>query len=425
MLNAQIISEAVKKAGRKPRNPSHDFALSTMPYAIQPFAIAPVLPGETMKNALLQARVVTDPIRNPLIGWWSEWYLFYVKLRDLDKRDALTDMILTPGRAVNDLVGGYDPDCYTGNGQMAYVRMCLDRVVSEYFRDEGDNPPLLQFLTSAVGLPPATIATRERWSQSAKLASQVVVDDGELPGEGLDVEPVPGFEQHHEQWRHMRALELTTATFEDWLRQFGVKTPKAQDPEEEHRPELLRYVRDWTYPSNSVDATDGSVSSVCSWSIAERADKDRFFKEPGFIFGVTVTRPKIYMGRQNGSAVTMLNDAFSWLPAVLANEPYTSLKKLAPTVGPLGSDSDLYRPSEDIWVDIKDLFLYGDQFTNLNGNDAGQAQEWNMVARPKSNLERRYLSVPEIQTLFKGANTRVRIDGVLNLNIHGAQTETS
>jgi hypothetical protein len=75
--------------------------------------IAPVLPGETMKNLLLQARVVSDPIKNPLIGWWCEFYFFYVKHRDLDDRDVFTEMMVNPATttsSLNEATGKERPD---------------------------------------------------------------------------------------------------------------------------------------------------------------------------------------------------------------------------------------------------------------------------------------------------------------------------
>jgi len=56
------------RVGRKLRAPQHHWSLRHVPFALQPFCIAPVLPGETMKNALLQARAVTMPIKSPLVG---------------------------------------------------------------------------------------------------------------------------------------------------------------------------------------------------------------------------------------------------------------------------------------------------------------------------------------------------------------------
>ena len=69
----------VGQVSRKSRRPSHPFQLRHMPWQIQPFLIAPVLPGETLKNILLQSRAVTKPIKNGIVGWWMEYHFFYVK----------------------------------------------------------------------------------------------------------------------------------------------------------------------------------------------------------------------------------------------------------------------------------------------------------------------------------------------------------
>ena len=85
-----------RRAGRVTRSPRHTFLTTMNPYVLTPFLLAPVLPGETLKSALLQVRAVTDPVRNPLVGWHLEHYLFYVKHRDLDIRDDLAEMMLDP-----------------------------------------------------------------------------------------------------------------------------------------------------------------------------------------------------------------------------------------------------------------------------------------------------------------------------------------
>lgn len=428
VVDTATIAETVAKQGRVNRNPEHSFNLSVLPYAIQPFMIAPVLPGETMKNALLQARAISDPIASDNIGWHSEWYVFYVKLRDLDIRDDLTNMLLVPGGAVPEWAhanGFRDMHCYNADHGVNYTRLCLDRVTAEYFRDEGDNPAFVDAPITASagpGLPPATFMTKERWMDSAKLESAVPAgDDGELDigNEFSDFGVPPEYASHFEQYQRMRALKLTEVTFADWLAQFGIKAPR-EIREDLHRPELLRYVRDWTYPANTVDPTTGVPNSVVSWAIAERLDKARFFNEPGFIFGVTVYRPKVYLGRQHQAAVEMLTTAQSWLPALLNGDPYTSLRRFAVTDGPLGHESAEYRPTEAYWVDMRDLFLYGDQFTN----NWERTDAFNSIARPSANLERRYLSTAEIKALFKDANkSRIRIDGVMQLTIAGHQRD--
>ena len=91
-----ITSTEVARAGRKIRRPNHTFNIVQHPFAITPFLIAPVIPGETMRNATFQCRSVSAPIKNDMQGWWLEHYLFYVRIRDLDDREDLTNMFVDP-----------------------------------------------------------------------------------------------------------------------------------------------------------------------------------------------------------------------------------------------------------------------------------------------------------------------------------------
>ena len=84
--NVSIVN--APRSQRVPRRPQHTFYLRQVPFTIQPFMIAPVIPGETLQNLSFQARCVTMPVKNPIIGWWCEYYFFYVKLTDLDDREA-------------------------------------------------------------------------------------------------------------------------------------------------------------------------------------------------------------------------------------------------------------------------------------------------------------------------------------------------
>lgn len=215
------------------------------------------------------------------------------------------------------------------------------------------------------------------------------------------------------------ALKLTEATFEDWLATFGVKIPRKEN-EELHRPELLRFVRDWQYPAESTTSA-GLPAAVARWNISERADKDRFFKEPGFVFGVTVTRPKVYLANQKGAAVIMMDDAYAWLPAVLAGESYTSLRELlhtGPADGPLGTT-----PSATYWIDLKDLFLFGDQFANF----AMSAADKSHVALPSTALAKRYAASADADALFSAASpaNTFHEDGIVSLNVLGTLQETT
>lgn len=408
-----ITIQQVAPTQRMPRYPTHTHHVRHKPWCITPFMIAPVLPMETLKRGVLQSRVVTDPIVNPLIGWWIEYYYFYVKHRDLDDRDDFTAMMLDHDYDLS-TNPGHDAAVEKHYHQAAavdWVGKCLKRVVEEYFRNEGET-----WNTNMIdGLPVASIG-QQTWLDS-------VANDNATTDPDIDLTDVgsPGgaavtaseIEDAMRTYNFMRHQGLINMSYEDFLATYGVRTEKV----ELHKPELLRYVRDWTYPTNTVDATDGSPSSACSWSVRETMDKDRLFKEPGFILGVTVARPKVYLSGQTASAIRLLDNAFSWLPALLRDDPMTSLKEVAASGPPLDNNTLAY------WVDVRDLFMYGDQFINFatTETDAG------LVALPTAGLEKRYATETDADALFAATQPStldyVRQDGVTTLNILGTQED--
>lgn len=393
--------------GRKMRRPQHTFNIRFKPFQIQPFMIAPVLPGETMKNLLLQSRTVTDPIWNSVIGWWLEHYFFYVKHRDLDDRDTLTAMMLditTDATSLNKAAETRHNHLLTG---IDWVDMCLERVVDEFFRDEGDT--YASAAHEIDGIPIAKINNRD-WTQSLTDATTLTENDS-IGGTGStdDAESVDESLRH---WQFMRYHGLTEMEYEDYLEAHGVSVKK-QEP---HRPELLRYIRDWTYPTNTIDPSDGSPSSACSWVTTERADKDRFFKEPGFIFGVTVVRPKVYREHLDQNGVSLLKDATTWLHAMLEDQPHTSIVETAAGSAPIDNTTNAYV------VDVRDLFIHGDQFMNY----AKTATAANIMALPTAAGENEYVTSTDVDTLFVdpvGGNNLIEQDGVVSLAIAGRQQD--
>lgn len=400
----------LSKVGRHTRSPEHTFQVRAKPWVIQPIMIAPVLPGETFKNLLLQARVVSEPVRNPLIGWWVEYYFFYVKLRDLAARDTYETLMLDGEATTSSLnvaakVATYHNDANSPD----YVQQCLDTIVEWYFRADGEGAHNLDNM-------PLAAVNRDDWSDS------VINDDDfvapiDVNVDGPDANTTVQASEVDialRTWNILRAQQLTEMSFEDYLQTFGVSVAR----EVPHKPELIRYFRNWTYPTNTVDPATGVPSSAISWSVQERADKDRFCREPGFLFGVTITRPKIYMSNMKGAAVQLMTDALGWLPAIMRDDPYTSLRKVAAGSGPLSANTD------DYWVDIKDLFMYGDQFVNfaLTETDAG------FVALPTAGLNKRYIQQSDLDGLFADTSSPtclVKQDGVCKLSILGSMKDTT
>lgn len=416
------VIQETQKSARRVRSPQHTFHLRHQPFQIQPFCIAPVLPGETMKQALIQARIVTDPIRNPLIGWWCEYYLFYVKHRDMYERDTLTEMVLNPEASTAGIVvAGANAQFYKGANSIDWVNMCLKRVVDEYFRNEGEATGQAGEPTKINNIPPAAIS-QSTWLDSATNGALAVdAADEDLTGAGSEFGAAVKISEIDNAWRRytmMSMAGLTDQTYEDFLATYGVR-PK---PEELHKPELIRFIKDWSYPTNTIDPTNGTPRSAVSWSVAERADKDRFFREPGFIFGVTVVRPKVYLKNARAAAVAVMNDVYGWLPAVMSDDPRTSLKNVAATTPPLSVNTD------DYWIDVKDLLLYGDQFLNFDHfTTAIDAVAANVVGLPTAALQKRYPVAADVDALFANIAplNLVRQDGVLSLHIMGRQVDTT
>ena len=393
------------QVSRRLRTPTHSFYVKHKPFTIQAFMLAPVLPGETLKNLLLQANIGTDPIKNPLIGWWVDHAFFYVKHRDLDERDLLTAMMLDPTEDISSIKQTVSRNApfYSAVGGVFWTSLCVKRIVEEYFRDEGETDP-------------GALDGRYKAKINNKNWSDTLVPDAQMPAGGTVTagDDQQEMDAAYQQWQFLLAQGLTHMSYEDYLRTFGVRTTRI----EQHRPELLRFVRNWQVPSNTVDPSNGAVASAVRWQVAERADKDRFFTEPGFIVGVTVTRPKVYFKNQSGSAAGFMDDAFRWLPAIMRDEVYTSLSDHAAATGPVPSASGKY------WFDVRDLLLYGDQFLSGDLTETDQ----NFVSLPTADLTNfEYPTEADIKALFTATDPstayNVRQDGIVRLSIMGTQQD--
>ena len=406
MATSPLYAEMLPAQGRQNRYPRHTWHLRHRPWQIVPCMIAPVLPGETLKNALIQARVVSDPVKNPLIGWWHEYYFFYVKHRDLAGSADFQAMVLEYGTDMSAYkqTTAHDVDYFTAVGTMKWAKMCTEAVVGEYFRREGEALNI-----SEIGGYYAASHNLDTWLDSLTLHS--ALDTSNPLPDDADNATLDEVSRMQQQWEFMRAMKLTEMSYEDFLRTYGVTVRK----EVLNKPELLRFMRAWSYPTNTIDPTDGSPSSALSWAIQERIDKDRFFREPGFILGLTVSRPKIYFSGQKGSGVGLLDDALAWLPAIMRQNPETSLKLVGANSGPCAGITT------DYWVDLRDLLVYGDQQINF----ALSATDANLCALPEADADWRYPTAAMADALFASASpaNQIRQDGVCALTIAGTQAD--
>jgi hypothetical protein len=394
------ILDNVPKVGRLERKPQHRFYTESKPWEITPVAIAPVLPGETMKNLLLQSRVVSAPLVSSVVGWWLEYFVFYVNHRQLPSATSLVSMVLDPSVTLTPTA--VDTTTYYDGRGFNFVKESLTTIVNEWFREQGE--AYATGVTAGRGGRPLAKIGFEDFAESL-VDTTVLADGGALGGtqESQD--------KALELYQYLRAVNMTRMTYEEWLATYGVNLQRA---EKRDRPELIRYVRDWTYPTNTVEPTTGVPTAAASWGVAERADKDRFFDEPGFIFVCQVLRPKIYFGNQTGHGASMLDRVMRWLPAIMSDDPSSSLAEFTSAQGPFGKAAAGF--TNGYWLDVRDLFMYGDQYMD------GTAQA-NSLALPSIAQVRRFATEAMGDALFSTATKTVRADGVVSLNILGTQQD--
>lgn len=420
------------RVGRIPRHPQHPFHIKHAPYEIAPFMIAPVLPGETLQNLALQSRALTQPLKSSLIGWWLEHYFFYVKWRDMDDSDLMQAMVIDPTQNLtthDDYQTGTRDTYYywsatsgtTGTG-INWLKACMRKIIENYFRDEGE-----AWDVCTIDSHPAAYLNLSNVFHSFTLDTEMAALDDNITIP-VDAAPTPDVVNAGDvakalwQYEYLRQAGLTEATYEDWLRSFGVRVQL----EDANIPELIRYSRAWTYPSShvipdTVTAGNSTVTSACSWVITERADKKRLFLEPGFIIGCSVARPKVYMSKQNRFAASLMADAYTWLPAVLRHDTKASWTKVTDAA----TDILAGTATGDYWVDIKDLLVHGDQFCNFD--IVAEAGSCNAMAVPTTAGNTKYPVQASVDALFVSADATngIRQDGLVRAHIMGAQADTS
>lgn len=409
MVSQRALTYPAGKTGRNLRRPVFRFQLKTKPWQLQPFMIAPVLPGETLKNGLFQSRVISDPLVHRLLGAHKEYWFFYCRLRDLQGSADFEEMMLNLNKDMSGYRSAANPKYFHSSG-INWTKMCLDKIVEHYFRaeDEIDTSYLVDGM-------PARSMLDQNWLDS------MVNEDEFAPISDVDVDAntdgkitVGEIDEAQRNFALMRQFGLTEMDFDDYLRTFGIRVA----PAESDKPEMLRYSSTWQFPTNTVEPTTGVPTTAWSASVSDRMDKDRFFKEPGFVIGITAFKPKVYLGNQTGSVTGLMDNAMRWLPRMMADDPYTSMVLLAQADrnnGPLAGRTDGY------WFDLKDLFLYGEQYANFALTAADGA-----IGMPAADGQKRYPTTAMANAIFANeAKSTILEDGIVNLSILGSQRDTT
>lgn len=401
---------------RHVRRPQHRFNLITKPYQIQPCFIAPVLPGETINHALLQSQVWSDPLADGMknIGWWCEYWGFYVRFTDLPGfnesatlASGLVDMMLTDASTA----GFQDADgnawTYAYPGAIDYALEATKAVVSQYFRDELDEWD--DFTLDNVPIAAIYGGGLSDWSDKLTLDSAYADRTVAVP------DSIGEMASAVTEWQALRDAGLVQGSYDDWLRTYGGSSEVTTSDiasDRMHKAELVFHFREFTYPNNTVEPSTGVPATAVGWRVAADAKKRFRCDQPGWFIGFNCVRPKVYLGTQQGALAGAMQQRLDWLPAVLNHELDLGHKMFSGTAGPLANVM-----TADHWIDLRDLLNYGDQFINYATPATGTTGV-PFVALPAVTAERRYASSSQIMALFKDTtNGRFRQDGVCSMSI--------
>ena len=139
---------------------------------------------------------------------------------------------------------------------------------------------------------------------------------------------------------------------------------------------------------------------------------------------MTLVRPKVYFKNLVSHFTMIMNNAFTWLPPQLAADANASFTKISIGGPPINYASVPH------YIDVKDIFVYGDQFLNFDPTSLPTGViSPNFVALPNAGLtNKRYPASTDADALFvtnTAGQSGVRQDGVCELSILGRQEDTS
>ena len=208
-------------------------------------------------------------------------------------------MIVNNGNLAPYTVGADVPWSYTPKGGVDFVAAAVKRIVEEYFRDEGETSQ------SAVidNVPIAQIYGRGQNDWSMRLTLAPDYEDRRQP---LDVDGdgeiyVNEIERAYTEWAAAYDAGLIQMDYEDWMRTYGVQSTLPNiDRVDYHRPELLFYNREFSYPTNTVEPTTGVPATAVGWRTAKQFKRIGCFRSPAGLSGSPASVRKSTSGPRKG-----------------------------------------------------------------------------------------------------------------------------
>lgn len=403
MPNIQVVQPGQNKK-RMTRTPNFPIVGACKPFGLYPTFFHPVLPGETLSQAVTKQTLVSSPVKSPLCGCWLETWMFYVKLTDIDRNLSAmfisNDLASTTYEAVADR-----PRYFTKAGQIDWCYLASEVIHNHFFLDEDESPLTID------GVHKIKRIVKDFTESGIKTSA----DDG-LPEPSAQED----VQDQLTAYMAMRQMGMASLSYEDYLKTYGVQTVQVEEGE----PEMLSYRRYWTLPSNTIDPTDGSPSGAWYWRIDEKSEKNYRFKEPGFIVAMQAVRPKVFDSTQVASFNGELWGFSDWFPSYTLHDPSAGIKKFAvdgnPVFDQVGEGTNTY----DLWFDHRDFLSYGEQFINGASRLDYPSTFYRSFADGASPQQVRgqYVSDVHIADLFVSVTASdqfVDYEGLASLNIKG------
>jgi len=405
---------------RVSRSPNFPLAGTMKPYGLYPAMITPVLPGETLTEFEIKRRVLSMPVRHPLVGAWLETWLCYIKLTDIDTE--LAQMFVSNSMPTTGYVAPTtNKRTFTKSGQIDWVGMCLRAVWDAYFADadeQGEAPPMID------GVP-------MRGRKNVDWAHNLMFTPA-----GITPEELPSNVEGQLTGMQIMAMAgMTELTYEKYLQQYSV-TPR-ETAALKGKPEIIRYIPSWTTPSNAVDAATGAPSSAWAFSDGFRADKAHRFAEPGFLMVVQSVAPKMWSDAFDASRVGEMWGFADWFPSYNLTDPAAGIIEI-------DADNPAFvagfgAAAQKVLVDHRDLLSRGEAFVNHGWDDGPYrlpritTQRTAAGAASLQTLRGKYPSLDDVNQLFTESSQAVPNDkrrclyyeGIAQLTIRGHVKDTT
>lgn len=397
------------------RRPNFPIAGTMRPFGLYPIMIHPVLPGETLKSGKARWSVISQPLVNPLSGAWLESWFFYVKLTDIDR--DLGEMFISDSMSTSGYtLGTGRRQLFTGTGGINWVFLCLDKIRSAYFKNEGESD---EDMASPDGTIPKMKINNKSWYQNIMLEPAEVA---------LDTTGERDFREQMSAYDMVTQMQMTELSYESYLEQYGVSSMRTGLGE----PEILRFSRSWTKPTNHVDPSSGTPSSAWVWNDEMVLEKDKRFNEPGFIIMLGGVRPKMMNGMLVNTLCQNMWGFSDWYPAYNLTDPQAGIKRI-------GTDDDVFLSTINAaegevqcLYDQRDLLSHGETFVNdiVNNPYPHPFSTGHSLVAAASPQDQRgeYATHDDIDNLFVGSAesaVRCQYEGIVGLTIAGHVTDTT